>query len=103
MIIEFPKKYSVKRSPARNFFAFNVQVPKEYEAEAVTLLRQQPWAESVYGSPGPISGSILVFVSLAYEISEAQAIDALSRLCESILSPQVEMDADLAGELEDLV
>ena len=47
MIIEFPKKYSVKRSPARNFFAFNVQVPKEYEAEAVTLLRQQPWAESV--------------------------------------------------------
>ena len=44
-----------------------------------------------------------MFVSLAYEISEAHAIDALSRLCESILSPQVEMDVDLAGELEDLV
>lgn len=95
MIIEFPAKYHIKGSGG----SFTVSIPRDLYPYMVAALRRQPWINGIY----PDDWGIDVFVSRAYEISERQAIDALSRLCEFVMSPPVEMSKELEHEIEEVL
>lgn len=93
MIIEFPKKYSVVPSP--NNIYFTVSVPVENVKQVHELIKQQPWVSNAF-----IHGDTMtVFTSAAYEITQQQAVDALSKLCEYVMSPPVQVDTELQDEL----
>jgi len=87
MVIEFPKKYSVKKVGIYN--AFYVTVPSEYVKEMTELIAKQAWISAAY--PPDTIESFYVMISDAYEVSEQQAHDALCRLCEHVMSPPVDM------------
>lgn len=94
MIIEFPKKYSVKLSS--NEIYFNVSVPEEYIQDLHALFLEQKWISSAFKHD---PGDITVFASMAYEVTNEQAKQALEQLCEFVMSPPVQMDGALSDEL----
>jgi hypothetical protein len=98
MIIEFPKKYSVRMFDGTGSVAVGgafVSLPAEYRAEAMGLFSRQPWINGVYSKP---SGDIHVYISRAYEITDEQAYAALRQLCEHVMSPPVEVDREVWGD-----
>lgn len=91
MIIEFPQKYSVVH---RQEF-FTVSVPDQFRGEMVELLEKQQWIQFTISA-----ADIMVFISKAYEITDKQTYDALCQLCEYIISPPVEVDEEVWGEID---
>ena len=96
MIIEFPKKYSVIEVSDTLFF---IHILLENAQEAYELIKQQLWVDATYVTGDKID----VFISRAYEITSQQAVDALSKLCEYVMSPPAQMDDALSNELSSIL
>lgn len=92
MVIEFPRKYKVTPFPtASGGIIIDVEVPKNAYGATRALLVKQDWVRDVIAPP---SSPITVYVNDAYDITEAQAVDALERLCAFIVSPQDDREQD---------
>lgn len=83
MVIEFPKKYSVRK--ANGVELYFVTVPPENRNELTNVLGKQAWINRVI--PSDDNESFIINLSKAYTITDQQAIDALCRLCEHVMSP----------------
>jgi len=92
MIIEFPRKYSIRL--AADCSTAIVTVPAEYTGALIKLLKQQPWISRAE----PLLEHIDVSISRAYDINVGQARSALCQLCEHVMSPPVEVDRDVWGD-----
>lgn len=88
MIIEFPKKYTVRMVHDGIFFVY---VPAEHKVAVYELLAKQPWLK-VYNDE---VGALNCYISPAYDITPEQAHDALCRLCEHVMTPDVEVDREV--------
>lgn len=94
MVIEFPKKYSVKKWHDRYF---TISVPVEKVRPLLDLLNQQPWLANVFG-PDLANKDIKCTTSAAYDVTDEQAHDALCRLCEHVMSPPADVDMTVWGD-----
>lgn len=86
MIIEFPRKYTIK-----SFIEgiFHVSVPEDKVHSLLATLVGQPWlASATYVKS---SKQIICFVSGAYDVSDEQAYDALCKLCEHVMDPPADL------------
>ena len=97
MIIEFPKKYNVRK--ANGIDIFFVTVPPDNKAALLTILTTQPWISVVF--PADDGESLCLRISKAYIITDEQAHDALCRLCEHVMSPPVDVDMTVWGDALD--
>ncbi len=89
MIIEFPKKYTVKMVHEKIFFVY---VPMECKSAIYELLAKQPWLKAYDDHE---VGAINCYISPAYDVTSEQAHDALCRLCEHVMAPDVEVDREV--------
>lgn len=87
MIIEFPKRYTVKHITGN---LFHIAIPAEFLAPLTELLKAQAWIDSVY-----VEKELHVFCSHAYEYTQGEVHTALCKLAEHILEPAVEVDRDV--------
>jgi len=94
MIIEFSKKYHVKKW-CDGYFA--ISVPVEKVQPLLDLLNQQQWLANVF-SPDVANKDIKCATSAAYDVTDEQAQAALCRLCEHVMSPPVEVDLTVWGD-----
>jgi hypothetical protein len=94
MIIEFPKKYSVRK--ANGVDIFFATVPHESVEAFLALLAEQPWIRTVFSADD--SESVGIRISNAYTVTDEQAHDALCRLCEHVMSPPVDVDMTVWGD-----
>lgn len=92
MLIEFPRKYKVTPwLTASGKIIIDVEVPKDAYEAARALFVKQDWVRDVIA---PLNSAITVFVSGAYDITGAQAVEALERLCAFVVSPQDDGEQD---------
>lgn len=92
MIIEFPRKYRVTPVATNSGkMVINVEVPKDFDEAARIVFGKQDWVWRIGTAP---SGVIAVYISGAHEITEAQAVDALERLCDFVISTPIGKEAD---------
>ena len=98
LIIEFPCKYNIKHDGGNMYTVFT---PRDVADEVLATIKSQPWISQAH-HPWE-TGKISVYVSYAYDVSTEQAVGALSRICEHIMEPQLEMDTALEHELEELL
>ena len=90
MVIKFQRKYKVTPFPTTSGkIIIDVEVPKNAYGATRALLVKQDWVRDVIAPP---SSPITVYVNGAYDITEAQAVDALERLCAFVVSPQDDVE-----------
>lgn len=94
MIIEFPKKYDVRMHGYVSDGAF-ISIPGEHRQALIDTLNQQDWIQFVFTS----TADLHVLISAAYEISAEQAHAALCQLCEHVMSPPVDVDREVWGDV----
>lgn len=92
LIINFPKKYSVRHCVLETW---EVSIPTEYREQLREILNAQGWIQKVIDQ----QVRFVVVISLAYEVTVEEANDALCQLCESVMSPQVELYPEVWSDL----
>lgn len=90
MIIEFPKKYDVTQVTPNLYL---LSVPADTTRALLALLNQQPWLRVYPYRPENLGVHCLVLS--AYDVTSEQAYDALCKLCEHVMAPDVEVDRDV--------